>query len=53
MLSGLGVSRVEGLEKYAELGGIVLGAGDDQPAFDAAAMTAASATGGLYVKVPQ
>ena len=52
MLSGLGVSRVEGLEKYAELGGIVLGAGDDQPSFDAAAMTAASATGGLYVKVP-
>ncbi len=54
VLAGLGVSRVEGLEKYAQLAGITLGVGDDQPAFDAAmaAMRAASGTGGLYVKVP-
>lgn len=53
VLADLGVSRVEGLEKYAQIAGVKLGGGDDQPAFDAAMAAMKSAgPGGLYVKVP-
>lgn len=54
MLATLGVSRVVGLEYFANQIGATLGGANDQAIWTAAqaAMAAASGLGGLFVKVP-
>jgi hypothetical protein len=51
LLAGLAPGRTESLETYAQIAGIRLGRGNDQPAFDAA-MAAMRRERGLYVRVP-